>query len=34
MGVDATRATTTDELAAQFGDAMKSRGPRLIEVVL
>ncbi len=34
MGVEASKATTTDEFAAQFADAMKSRGPRLIEVVL
>jgi acetolactate synthase-1/2/3 large subunit len=34
MGVEASRATTTDELAAQFADAMKNRGPRLIEIVL
>jgi acetolactate synthase-1/2/3 large subunit len=34
MGVEASRATTTDELAAQFADAMKTRGPRLIEIVL
>jgi acetolactate synthase-1/2/3 large subunit len=34
MGVEASRATTTDEFAAQFSDAMKMRGPRLIEVVL
>jgi len=34
MGVEASRATTNDELAAQFGDAMKTRGPRLIEIVL
>ena len=34
MGVEATRATTTDEFRVQFGDAMSTRGPRLIEVVL
>jgi acetolactate synthase I/II/III large subunit len=34
MGVEASRATTTDELAGQFESAMKTRGPRLIEVVL
>jgi acetolactate synthase-1/2/3 large subunit len=34
MGVEASRATTTDEFAAQFGDAMKTHGPRLIEVML
>lgn len=34
MGVEASRATTTEEFAAQFADAMKNPGPRLIEVVL
>ena len=34
MGVEASRATTTTELAGQFGAAMRNRGPRLIEVVL
>jgi len=34
MGVEASRATTTEEFHAQFADAMKTRGPRLIEVVL
>ena len=34
MGVEATRAETTTEFAAQFADAMRSRGPRLIEAVL
>lgn len=34
MGVEATRATDTDEFAAQFADAMKTKGPRLIEVML
>ncbi|HVP85263.1 MAG TPA: acetolactate synthase large subunit [Rhizomicrobium sp.] len=34
MGVEATRATTAEEFSAQFADAMKQRGPRLIEVVL
>jgi acetolactate synthase I/II/III large subunit len=34
LGVEATRAETAEEFSDQFGDAMKSRGPRLIEVVL
>jgi acetolactate synthase-1/2/3 large subunit len=34
MGVEASRAETTAEFAAQFESAMKQRGPRLIEVVL
>jgi len=34
MGVEATRAETAEEFSVQFGDAMKQRGPRLIEVVL
>jgi acetolactate synthase-1/2/3 large subunit len=34
MGVEASRATTADEFAAQFGSAMRGRGPRLIEVML
>lgn len=34
MGVEASRATTTHEFAAQFADAMERRGPRLIEAVL
>ncbi len=34
MGVEATRAATIAEFASAFGDAMQSRGPRLIEVVL
>lgn len=34
LGVEATRATTSEEFTAQFADAMKTRGPRLIEVVL
>jgi acetolactate synthase-1/2/3 large subunit len=33
-GVCATRATTTAEFVAQFGAAMRERGPRLIEAVL
>jgi len=34
LGVEATRATTSEEFTAQFADAMQARGPRLIEVVL
>ena len=34
MGVEASRAATTREFAAQFADAMERRGPRLIEAVL
>ncbi len=34
MGVEASRATTTEELDDQFGSAMRGRGPRLIEVIL
>ena len=34
LGVEASRAETTTEFAAQFADAMAARGPRLIEAVL
>lgn len=34
LGVEASRAQTTTEFAAQFADAMQMRGPRLIEAVL
>ena len=34
MGVKATRAATTAEFAAQFAEAMKQRGPRLIEAII
>ena len=34
MGVEATSAATTEDFAAQFDDAMKNRGPRLIEAVI
>ena len=34
MGVQASRAETTTEFAAQFADAMQSKGPRLIEAVI
>ncbi len=33
MGVEASRAQTTTEFAAQFADAMQTQGPRLIEAV-
>ena len=34
MGVPGSRATTTKEFEAQFAEAMGSRGPRLIEVIV
>jgi acetolactate synthase-1/2/3 large subunit len=34
MGVEASRATTTAEFSAQFEDAMKNKGPRLIEAAI
>jgi acetolactate synthase-1/2/3 large subunit len=34
MGVDASRAETVEQFAAQFADAMSRKGPRLIEAVL
>jgi len=34
MGVEASRAETTTEFAAQFADAMATQGPRVIEAVL
>ena len=34
LGVEASRATTNEEFAVQLEDAMRVRGPRLIEVVL
>jgi acetolactate synthase-1/2/3 large subunit len=34
MGVEATRVTTVEAFEDQFATAMKTRGPRLIEVVL
>ena len=34
MQVPASRATTVNEFHTQFADAMKSRGPRLIEVMV
>ena len=34
MGVDATRATSAEEFAAQFRGAVREQGPRLIEAVI
>ncbi|HEY0105577.1 MAG TPA: acetolactate synthase large subunit [Rhizomicrobium sp.] len=34
MGVEASRATTIREFESQFADAMRAKGPRLIEAVL
>lgn len=34
LGVEASRATTCEEFAAQYGSAMKQNGPRLIEVMI
>jgi acetolactate synthase I/II/III large subunit len=34
LGVEASRATTCAEFAAQYASAMKSKGPRLIEVMI
>ena len=34
MGVEASRAHNAEELEAQFGDAMRRHGPRLIEALL
>jgi len=34
LGAEASRAETTGEFAAQFADAMATRGPRLIEAVI
>jgi acetolactate synthase-1/2/3 large subunit len=34
MGVEASRAQSNEEFAAQFESAMKAKGPRLIEVML
>ena len=34
MGVAATRAESVSEFQAQFGEAMRTRGPRLIEVMV
>jgi len=34
LGVEASRATTAEEFAAQYASAMKQRGPRLIEAMI
>jgi acetolactate synthase I/II/III large subunit len=34
FGVEASRASTVEEFAAQFGSAMKQKGPRLIEAMI
>jgi acetolactate synthase-1/2/3 large subunit len=34
LGMEASRATTCAEFAAQYGSAMKRRGPRLIEAMM
>ena len=34
LGVEASRAGTTEGFAAQFADAMQAKGPRLIEAVI
>ncbi|HMO46464.1 MAG TPA: acetolactate synthase large subunit [Rubrivivax sp.] len=34
LGVEASRAASAEEFAAQYGSAMRGRGPRLIEVML
>ena len=34
LGVEASRATTSEEFVAQYGSAMKQRGPRLIEALI
>ena len=34
LGVEASRATTAEEFAAQYESAMKHRGPRLIEAMI
>ena len=34
LGVEASRAATAEEFAAQYKSAMKQRGPRLIEVMI
>lgn len=34
MGVNSSRATSTEEFKSQFKDAMATKGPRLIEVIL
>ncbi|RJF70193.1 acetolactate synthase large subunit [Rhodopseudomonas palustris] len=34
LGIEASRATTAEEFAAQYGSAMNQRGPRLIEALI
>jgi acetolactate synthase-1/2/3 large subunit len=34
MGIEATRASTSEEFVAQYESAMKQRGPRLIEALI
>jgi acetolactate synthase-1/2/3 large subunit len=34
LGVEASRATSCEEFAAQYASAMSQRGPRLIEVMI
>jgi len=34
FGIEASRASTCEEFAAQYASAMKQRGPRLIEVLI
>ena len=34
MGMEASRATTAEEFAAQYASAMQGRGPRLIEAMI
>ena len=34
LGVEASRATTAEEFAAQYESAMKHKGPRLIEAMI
>ena len=34
LGVEASRATTAEEFAAQYASAMAEPGPRLIEVMI
>ena len=34
LGIESTRATTSEEFVAQYSSAMKQRGPRLIEALI
>jgi acetolactate synthase-1/2/3 large subunit len=34
LGIEASRATTCEEFAAQYASALQQRGPRLIEAVI